>query len=80
MSSTQNPQASYRILNIKSVIELTGLSRSTIYDLMSVKSPRHDATFPKRIQLTVNRVGWIEQEVQEWITARIKATREQSEV
>lgn len=80
MSSNQNPQAGYRILNIKAVIELTGLSRSTIYDLMSIKSPRHDATFPQRIQLTVNRVGWIEQEVQAWIAARIKATREGDEV
>jgi prophage regulatory protein len=80
MSSTQNPQASYRILNLKAVIELTGLSRSTIYDLMSVKSPRHDASFPKRIQLTTNRVGWIEQEVQEWIAARVKATREGNEL
>ena len=27
--------------------------------------------FPKRVQLGPNRVGWIESEVDEWMTARI---------
>lgn len=40
-------------------------------------SPAHIArleaagSFPKRVQLGTGRVGWVEQEVDDWITARI---------
>jgi prophage regulatory protein len=33
--------------------------------------------FPKRIQLTQNRVGWLESEVDEWLEQRV-AERNQS--
>lgn len=40
-------------------------------------SPQHIARlekagqFPKRVQLGVNRVGWVEEEVDQWIRDRI---------
>lgn len=42
----------YRILNIKAVIEITALSRSTIYEMINPKSDYYDANFPKPIHLT----------------------------
>lgn len=42
----------YRIFNIKAVIEVTALSRSTIYELIKPTSPYYDASFPKPIHLT----------------------------
>ena len=40
------------MLRLKQVIEYTGLSRSTIYDIMDTKSKRYDSTFPRSVQLT----------------------------
>jgi prophage regulatory protein len=50
---------------------------------MVLDSPQHIArleapgTFPKRVQLGQCRVGWIEQEVLDWLAGRIKR-REQA--
>jgi prophage regulatory protein len=56
-----NPQTFQinQILNIKQVIQITGLSRATIYSILDPKSKYYDATFPKQIFLSTNRVGWI---------------------
>jgi predicted DNA-binding transcriptional regulator AlpA len=40
-----------KIIRLKRVIELTGLSRSTIYDRINPKSKRYDISFPKSIKL-----------------------------
>lgn len=46
-------------------------------------SPQHIARleaagqFPKRVQLGVNRVGWIEEEVLDWLQQRIDARDQQ---
>ena len=61
-----------RIIRLKEVIQLTGLSRSTIYDRMNPKSPRHDPSFPRNFSLggsskRATAVGWRESEVLAWI-------------
>ena len=61
----------YRILNIKAVIEITALSRSTIYELMNPKSKYYDVSFPKSIRLTEVRVGWVSQEIYDWLESKI---------
>lgn len=60
-----------RIINIQQLIECTGLSRSTIYELINPKSKYFDSTFPKQINLTANRVGWVAQEINDWLEAKI---------
>jgi prophage regulatory protein len=60
------------IIRIKQVQERTGLSRSTIYERMNQKSPRHDQTFPKQVNLGLGSVGWYESEISKWIDARRK--------
>lgn len=71
-TSALSPQ---KIIRLKQVIALTGLSRSTIYDRINPKSKRYDASFPKSIKLgsalQVGAVGWIESEIQAWIKQRI---------
>jgi prophage regulatory protein len=54
-----------RILRRPKVIELTGLSRSTIYDGIAA------GTFPKPVPLSAKSVGWLESEIVEWQQARI---------
>ena len=54
-----------RILRLKEVQRMTGLSRSTIYAEMA------KGNFPKQIQLTGARsVGWYESAVAQWIESR----------
>jgi prophage regulatory protein len=54
-----------KILRINEVCQKTGVSRSTIYDLIS------RGLFPKSIVLASRRVGWIESEVDDWIQRKI---------
>ena len=53
------------ILRRKQVQNRTGLSRSTIYLRIQ------EGTFPKPIHLGVRSVGWLENEVNEWISERV---------
>lgn len=69
-----HPQ-SLAILRRKQVEQLTGLSRSTIYDKLANSSPRFDPSFPRAIQLGPNSVGWLESEVEDWIRQRVCASR-----
>lgn len=57
------------ILRLRDVKERTGLSRSTIYELMAT------GEFPKQVQLTLRSVGWSEDEVHDWILARLEKAR-----
>ena len=54
-----------RLLRIKEVLELTGLSRTTIYRL------RREGRFPKGIPLMGSLIAWEESKVFAWIEARI---------
>ena len=60
-----------QLLSIKDVGHYTGLSRSTIYELINEVSDRYDSTFPKKVQLTQVRVVWVASEIAEWIEAKI---------
>jgi prophage regulatory protein len=58
-----------QILRLRTVLSRTGLSRSLTYDLIQ------KGDFPKPIQLGARAVGWLESEVENWITAKIMASR-----
>lgn len=71
MRATMNDNhPSYSIIRLVSVIQLTGLSRSTIYDKQNPRSPRFDPTFPKKVTLGARAVGWYMQEVEQWLQGR----------
>lgn len=54
-----------KMLRLKSVIEITGLSRSSIYD--GVKN----GTFPKQVQLSTRAVGWTSDSIESWLDSKI---------
>lgn len=59
------------ILRLKQVKARTGLSRSTIYALIK------KSKFPAQITLCGGRaVGWIEQEICDYLARQIEASRE----
>ncbi|MCR9061814.1 MAG: AlpA family transcriptional regulator [Rhodobacteraceae bacterium] len=58
-----------RILRWRDVIPLTGLGRSTIYDLISREE------FPRPMKLGPRAVGWPEKDIQAWIVSRCRTVR-----
>jgi prophage regulatory protein len=52
----------HTILRLPAVKTSTGLSRSTIYLRIA------QGTFPKPVSLGGRAVGWLEAEIQEWLT------------
>lgn len=75
MTAYHAPQLTYKILRLSQVLELTGLSKSSVYDMLDQKSPRHDSNFPKGVKLSERSVGWVEHEIQEWIKLKITKSR-----
>ena len=59
--------APIRILRLDQVIEATGLGKTKIYQLQAV------GQFPMRVQITARTVGWVEEEVQAWLSSRVAA-------
>lgn len=66
------------ILRRKQVEARTGLSRSTIYAKLRHNPKRpsdFDPTFPKPISVGAKAVGWIELEINGWLTAQVEKSR-----
>lgn len=57
------------ILRLNDVKSRTGLSRSTIYARMA------EGDFPSTISLGGRSVGWLETEINDWISARVQSSR-----
>ena len=58
------------ILRRPQVQQRTGLSRSTLYQYIK------DGEFPKSIALGPRAVGWLESDVSDWISSRVKRARQ----
>ena len=59
----------HNIHRLPKVINNTGLSRSAIYQRIA------EGTFPKQINLGGRAVGWLEEDIQNWIKQRIAESR-----
>ena len=69
MSST-NPRR--RVLRRPEVEERVGLARSTLYKLIGQKE------FPAPLKLSANSVGWLEEDIEQWLASRQRGTRVQA--
>jgi len=58
---------SARIMRLPEVMARVGLKRASIYQHIAAGS------FPRQITLGVRAVGWLESEIDAWLTARINA-------
>ena len=59
----------HSILRLPQVIQRTGLSRSSIYLRMA------NNEFPESVSLGGRAIGWLENEIDEWIVERIEQSR-----
>ena len=62
--------STFRIVRLKEVCDLIGLSRSSVLRL----SQRAESDFPRKISLGLHAVGWLEADVRAWVEARRNAT------
>jgi prophage regulatory protein len=62
-----------KFVRLGQVMEMTGLSRSSIYAYMAA------GTFPAAVNIGQRSVAWIEQDLVEWIAGRIAAHRQSSQ-
>lgn len=53
-----------KVLRLPQVLAKIGLSRSTTYAMIA------DGNFPKPIKLGKRAVGWVDTEVENWLTSR----------
>ena len=54
-----------QVIRLSSVIEATGLGRSSIYKYVS------EGKFPKPVSLGDRAVGWVSTEIDQWIRDKI---------
>lgn len=50
-----------RIIRLRTVLDRTGLSRSTMYRKIA------EGTFPAQLKISVNGAGWRESDINRWI-------------
>jgi prophage regulatory protein len=58
-----------RILRLPQVCAVTGFGRSMIYQMEA------EGRFPRRVNIGLRAVGWVESEVQDWVHQRIENAR-----
>lgn len=58
-----------KILRLPKVQDRTGLSRSAIYQKVS------EGSFPRQVSLGARAVGWLESEVDAWLSQQIEQSR-----
>lgn len=68
--STYTSTTPLQILRLPQVCKVTGLCRSVVYQLEA------EDRFPKRVHLTARSVGWVENEIQNWLSQRIASSRQ----
>ena len=67
-----------KIIRRPEVQKKIGLGHTALFERLNPKSPQYDATFPKPIKLgdsDNSPLGWLESEVEAWITKRFEQHR-----
>lgn len=61
-----------RLVRLKELLKLVGLSRSMVYLLLKADSHYFDPTFPKKVNISRRAVAWRYSQIQDWIRAKDK--------
>ena len=63
------PVSQLRVIRLPEVKQRTGLSRSSIYRLMS------EASFPQSCKLGERIIAWVESDIDRWLAEKIASSR-----
>ena len=66
-------EANERFIRLDELISKTGLGRSTIYIMMD------NGEFPKPINLTSNKVAWLQSEINNWMQSKVEQRNNKTE-
>ncbi len=70
MNAMQNDRlGGHQVFRLPQVCAVTGLCRSMVYQLEAQRR------FPRRIKIGLRAVGWLEADIQVWISTRIRQSR-----
>ncbi|WP_081602434.1 helix-turn-helix transcriptional regulator [Afipia clevelandensis] len=61
-------------MRLRAVIEVTGLSKTSIYDLIN------EGSFPRQFALSENRSGWRKSEIADWCRNRKPKSRKRRRI
>ncbi|QHP79159.1 AlpA family transcriptional regulator [Pectobacterium odoriferum] len=61
-----------RLMRLPEVLHVTGISRSTLYELSARNA------FPARVPLGGKNVAWVESEIHHWVAERIAARQQEN--
>src|SRR4051812_38983741 len=59
-----------KFIRCNAVLQMTGLSRSTVWRM------ERQGQFPRRHRIAKTAVGWLEEDICAWMTARIQRTEQ----
>jgi prophage regulatory protein len=65
--------ATDRIIRLRTVLDRTGLSRSTVYRKIA------EGTFPSQVRISVHGAGWRESAINRWIADPVSYRNESTE-
>ena len=66
MDDTRFTIKTCRLIRLREVLDVCGMSRATLYREMKAKQ------FPAQVKLSARSVGWLEDEVMAWVNLRIR--------
>ena len=61
-TATLTPET--RVLSLKAVLNRVPVSRATRWCM------EREGTFPKHVQVSINRIGWVEADIEKWIAEK----------
>lgn len=71
MDANQPVRGTCRLIRMREVLNICGLSRATLYRVIKSNN------FPAPVRLSARSVGWLQDEVTAWVESRIKARAEE---
>ncbi|MDV6316240.1 helix-turn-helix transcriptional regulator [Idiomarina sp. HP20-50] len=72
MQEHNRAQLPGKVLRLQEVLDLLSISKSYHFAKLDKNSKQYDPTYPKPISLGERSVRYIEQEVIEWLNARVE--------
>ena len=66
MNESPSVPDTHRLIRLPEVLNICGISRATLYREIKAQ------VFPAPIHLSTRSVGWVQDEVMQWVESRIK--------